>query len=131
MKISELRALIDDTSPDSTLNDLIDVFDRRPLHWWQKVPLVGKGQQILINENAIAFISRLSLKRKSDQIAKTALRKCVLVREEAIVGIQSNLMPSLHRPREHRGAKLPGKRGSSSFFKKNPDVCSSAGPWSF
>ena len=51
---------------------------------------------MLIKEDAVAKLPRLLLQRQRDQVAETTLGQCILIREEAIVGIQADVRPSFH-----------------------------------
>ncbi|MGB7789588.1 MAG: hypothetical protein WBL39_00115, partial [Terrimicrobiaceae bacterium] len=62
------------------------------------------------------------LERECDQVAKTTMRHGVLIGKKPVVRIQSDLVPTFHRPREHRRTQLPGKRCGGRLLEKNPDM---------
>jgi hypothetical protein len=61
---------------------------------------------MFIEEDRIACLPRAVLERKSDEIAKTAARKGVLVGKEPVVRLHAQLMASRHRLGDDVAARL-------------------------
>ena len=55
------------------------------------------GNHLIVEENAVAQVSRLLLERQCDQIAEASVRQRVLIRKEPIVGTKTNVRTAFHR----------------------------------
>ena len=64
------------------------------------------------------------LKWKRDQIAEASLGKRVLVREEAVVGVETNLVSALHGLREESAGHFAGENGGDGQFEEDPNMAS-------
>jgi hypothetical protein len=58
--------------------------------------LVLVRAKIVIDEDAVTAFPRNALERKRDQIAKATDRHSVLAREEAVIGVESDVRATLH-----------------------------------
>ena len=88
----------------------------------QQGPLVIEWLELGIQEHAVAVTARHRLEREGDQIAEAALGHRVLARKEAVVGIESQVMPMLHGAGQDGRTEFPGETGRQRRGKENPDV---------
>ena len=98
-----------------SLNAANEVFNGQRLHPWNAckvTPLIYNWLHGSVQKDAIAGLTRNLLQRQRDQIPEPAFRQCVLIREEAIIRAQSQLMASLHSSGQECRAQASRKRGS-------------------
>src|SRR5205807_4797944 len=69
-----------------------DALNRR-----EEAPLVRIGLEALINEDTIALLPGLVLKRQCDEVAESSPWHRVLVREQPIIGLHAQLVSPRHR----------------------------------
>lgn len=67
--------------------------------------------EVVVEENSVAPLSRHFLQWQRDQIAKAALSERILIRKEAVVGIEPDARPSIHRLGQQMRAELACQRG--------------------
>ena len=127
--------IVRDTAPNTddvsaTFGLLHHVFDFGKCHppdARQQRPLVGVWIKLSIEKYAVAVATRHVLQRQCDEIAKASFGHRVLTRKEAVVGIETKLIPPLHCPGENGCAESSGEAGRQWCFKKNPDVTAAPG----
>ncbi|MEO7272115.1 MAG: hypothetical protein ABIX28_08365 [Vicinamibacterales bacterium] len=66
-------------------------------HAREKCPLVRPRDEVVIDKDAVALVSRYLLKWHGDQVPESALRPRVLTREQAVIGVEADVGPLLHR----------------------------------
>ena len=93
----------------------------------QQRPLVRVRIEIGIEKYAVAVSARHVLQRQRDEIAKAAFGHRVLTRKEAVVGIETKLMPLLHCPGENGRAEFSRETRRQWRFKENPNVTTAPG----
>ena len=62
--------------------------------------------EIGINEYAVARVARRKLQGECNQVPEPSLGHRVLVGEKAIIRIETDLMPTLHGPREQHASEF-------------------------
>ena len=87
----------------------------------QDVPLLDHPEPPEL-EDEVAARRRDPLERQRDQVAKSALWQRVLVGKEAVVRIEADVGPALHRFRENQRADLACQRGREGLFEEDPHV---------
>ena len=85
------------------------------------------GPQIIIDEHAIPMLPRVTLQWQRDQVAKATARHRVLARKQAIVGLEANLRPPVHRPRQQERPETARVRGRDGLGEEQPDVAAVTG----
>jgi len=103
-------------------HQILDLRTADPCNRREKRPLIGVWIEIVIEEQAVAPLTRLLLQRQGDQVAESALRQSVLVGKEAVVRIQADVGPVLHRFRENQRTELAGECGRKGLVEKEPHV---------
>jgi hypothetical protein len=88
----------------------------------EKRPLVGIGIESVVEEHAVAPVTRLLLKRQCDQVAESAVGQRVLVRKEAVVRFEADVGPVLHRFCEDHRAEFACQGSRDSLFEEEPHV---------
>lgn len=89
--------------------------------------MVGPWHQIVVNEHAVALVTRCPLQGRRDQVPEAALWQCVLVREEAIVGVQADVGSVLHRLREEVRTEPARQRRRNGVLEEQPHVSATPG----
>jgi hypothetical protein len=78
------------------LHDSFGLGTGNPSHARKERPLIRPGDKVVIDEDAVALVPRSLLQGQGDQIAEPSLRQRVLTREQAIIGVESDVGPLLH-----------------------------------
>jgi hypothetical protein len=89
--------------------------------------LIGKRLEIVVDEHAVAAFARPSLQRECDEIAEAAARHRVLARKQPVVGIEADLRPAVHGPRQQHRREAACVEGRDGVGKEQPDVAAVAG----
>ena len=66
----------------------------------EKRPLIAMRHTVVVHEDAVAIAAAVLLEWQGDQIANSSLRLRVLIREEPVVRVQSEIRPAFHRLRQ-------------------------------
>src|SRR3989454_5538597 len=83
--------------------------------------------KLVIHEDGISPLARAVLKRESDEVAKSAARKRVLIGKEAVVRLHAHLVASAHRLGDEIAAHLAGGGRGHRCREEEPDVGAVAG----
>jgi len=78
-------------------NEILNRDSFHPLHRGEKRPLIGIGNQLVIQKNAVTHVSRPFLEWQSDQVPEPSMRQSVLIWEKSIVGTETKVRPTFHR----------------------------------
>jgi hypothetical protein len=93
----------------------------------QECELMLVGDQVIVDEQAVALLARSALQGKGDQAAESALGKSVLAWEEAIVAREPQLRtPFYGQGQQKRAQRTCGER-QKRFGKEDPLVASLPG----
>lgn len=84
--------------------------------------MIGVRIQIVIEEHAVAALTRLLLQGQRDQVAESTLGQRVLIRKEAVVRIEADVGPALHRFRKNQRAELSRQCSREGLFEEEPHV---------
>ena len=77
----------------------------------QKRPLIRVWHQLVVDKDAVAFLTSLFLQRKRNEIPKPPVRQCVLTRKQAVVRLEADrraVVPWIRSGRTMR-ADAPGR----------------------
>jgi len=121
----------DSAAPFRLLRDLLDLGAAHPAQAREERPLVGPWHECVIEEHAVALLSSALLQRQGNQVAKSALRHRVLVGKQAVVQIESNIRPALHRLRQQMRSEPSSQPGRDCTVEEDPDVSSATGARAF
>jgi hypothetical protein len=80
--------------------DGFDLGARQALDAGEQLPLVGGRAKFPVHEHALAFAARLALQGQRDEVAEAAFGQRVLSGEEAVVGVETDLVAKRRRARE-------------------------------
>ena len=105
----------------------LDLGVRQALHAGEQLPLVGGGSKVLVHEHALAFAARLALQGQRDEVAEAAPGQRVLSGEEAVVGVEADLVAQRRRAREQGAPQAPRLCGRDRLREEDPDVRALAG----
>ena len=78
--------------------------------------------ELFIQENAVPNFSGLFLEWQCDQVPETAFGQSVLIGEESVIGVQSDIRTSFQCFRQDMSAEFPGQRGGDGVLEKPPQV---------
>ena len=93
----------------------------------EELPLIGMRNKLVIHEDGISPLARAVLKRESDEVAKSAARKRVLIGKEAVVRLHAQLVAPAHRLGNEIAAHLAGGGRGHRCREEEPDVGPVAG----
>jgi hypothetical protein len=68
-----------------------------------------------------------SLQRERDEIAEAAARHRVLARKQPVVGLEADLRPAVHGPRQQHRRETACGEGRDGVGKEQPDVAAVSG----
>ena len=127
--------IVRDTAPNTDdvsaafglAHHVFDFGKYHPPNAGQQPPLFRVRIEIGIEKYAVAVATRHVLQRQRDEIAKAAFGHRVLTRKEAVVGIETKLMPLLHGPGENGRAEFSRETRRQWRFKENPDMTAAPG----
>ena len=88
----------------------------------EECPLVTPWHETLVQEDAMAAVPRPLLQGQRNEVTKSALRQCVLVREQPVVGIQADVRPSFHGLCEEMRPEPSGQRRWNGLLEEEPDM---------
>ncbi len=77
---------------------------------------------MFVQEHGVALLAWSSLQWERNQIPEPAVREGVLVRKEAIVRVEANVWPRLHRLRQQMRPEATSQRCRQSILEEQPDV---------
>src|SRR5882672_4668908 len=77
---------------------------------------------VVVEEDAVAVIAAVFLQGQRDQIAESTVWQGVLIREEPVVRIETDVRPTLHRLGQDVRAELSRERGWHRLFEEQPHV---------
>lgn len=118
----------DDTSfPLGLPNDSLDLNRPDLSHPGQKCPLIGEGDEVLIEEYTVAALPSLLLEGQGDQVPEAALRQRVLVGEQPVIRVEADIRAGFHGFGQEKGTELPGQSRGDGFIEEEPDMAASAG----
>ena len=66
----------------------LNLFGRYILNGSKIFPLIGIGDKVFVNKNAVPGLAGASLQRQSNQIPKSADRHRILVGEKTVIGFE-------------------------------------------
>ena len=72
------------------------------------------------------LVPRAFLEWQGDQVPESSLRHRVLTWKEAVVRIQADIRPPLHRFGEDMRSEPSSQRGRNGFLEEEPDVRASS-----
>src|SRR5262245_1695584 len=93
----------------------------------QEHPLIGKRLELVVDEYAVAVLARPPLQRERDEIAEAAARHRVLARKQPVVGLEADLWPAVHGPRQQHRCEAAYLEGRDGVGTEQPDVAAVAG----
>lgn len=67
------------------------------------------------------------LQGESNQVSEPAFRHRVLVRKQAVIGIETELMPMFHGPRQNRASEFARGVHWKRIFKEDPYMAAISG----
>jgi len=117
----------DATTPFGLPDDLFNLRSAYPARAREIRPLVSPGDEVVIEEDAVALSARSLLHWQGDQVPESSLRHRVLIRKETIVRIQPDVRPAFHRFSQDVRAQPARQRGWNGVLKEEPDVRTSSG----
>lgn len=84
--------------------------------------MVWPWSEVVIHEDAVAQVTRSPLQGQRDQVREAALWHRVLVREEAIVRVQTDVRSALHGLGEQVGTEPARQRCGNGALEEQPDM---------
>ncbi len=78
--------------------------------------------ECFIYEKRVPAFACPSLKRQRDEVPEAAGRHGILIRKEAIVGLEADFGPAFHRFGQQGGTELPRVARSHVFGEEDPHV---------
>ena len=104
------------------LNGPLDLLPTEPVQACEEGPLIRPGIEIGVEKDAVSPLPRLFLQRQRDQAAEAALRHRILARKKAVVRVEAELRPLLHRLGEHVRAEAAGERRRNRLLEEEPQM---------
>src|SRR5215831_15403254 len=93
----------------------------------QERPLIGMRLELVVDEHAVAALARPSLQGERDEIAEAAAWHRVLARKQPVVGLEADLRPAVHGPRQQHRCEAACLVGRDGVGEEQPDVAAVAG----
>jgi hypothetical protein len=92
--------------------------------------LIGIGIEALVDEYAVAVVSRFLLQGEGNQIAEAvqAFVECVLHWDEAVIGLKCQLMVLVHSISDYAAPQFPRNGRGDVLREENPEVDAHARP---
>ena len=88
----------------------------------EECPLVRKWHKVVIHKNAVADLTRLTLKRQGNQIAESTLRQGVLARDNPVIGREPNFGMFLQCHRQQIGQRRTNSTSGDIRVQKEPEM---------
>src|SRR5262245_29952381 len=92
---------------------------------WKETPIDRQAARAC--RRRIAALARPSLQREHNEIAEAAARHRVLARKQPVVGLEADLRPAVHGPRQQHRCEAACLEGRDGVGKEQPDVTAVAG----
>src|SRR5438093_12096003 len=77
---------------------------------------------VVVEEDAVAVTAAVFLQRQCDEIAQSTVWQGVLIREEPVVRIETDVRPTLHRLGQDIAAELSRECSRHGLFEESPGV---------